>query len=177
MSEQGHQRYCAMKMWYLWSDYSDHSGWSGKSESPEMAHHDHHYHNSVWEHARTLCRVVAWLIVIIIREYVITLYCLPKGKHSFKEPFFFPPDLRKTVFYFKRVRITLGHSFGKDHACHRLINKSKFHLHSNLDFQEPVTQTWVYPIVFIWCFPDGWKLFCVFCRSPGRYHIFAQCAT
>lgn len=86
MSEQGH---CTMKMWYLWSYYSDHSGWSGKSESPEMAHRNHHYHNSVWEHARTLCSMVAWLIVIIIREYVITLYSLPKGKHSFKVPFFF----------------------------------------------------------------------------------------
>lgn len=94
MSEQGH---CTMKMWYLWSYYSDHSGWSGKSESPEMAHRNHHYHNSVWEHARTLCSMVAWLIVIIIREYVITLYSLPKGKHSFKVPFFFPPDLLKTA--------------------------------------------------------------------------------
>lgn len=179
MSEQGQQRYCTMETWYLWSYYSDHSGWSGKSESPEMAHRDDHHHNSVWEHAKTLCRTVAWLIVIIIRKYVITLYSLPKGKHSFKELFFFfPSDSLKTVFYFKRVRMTLGwgHSFGKDHACHRQINKCKLHLHSNLDFQEALIQTWVYPIVFIWSFPDGCKLFCVFCRSAGRY-LFARCPT
>lgn len=90
-----------------WSQWLEWKEWITRDGSSSSTHR-----TSIWECAKLLCRMAAWLIATIIRKYVITLYSLPKGKHSFKEHycflFFFPSRLNEDCVLFKESENDLG---------------------------------------------------------------------